>query len=99
MTCEELVDQVASDEDDAKCNLFERNLVTGVVEARGGAHPTSHVPGYGWDAAHIKRYCQAAAEEGGWGAYVEEFLSGDEAAYQDSVGGLEAITSLPRQVF
>lgn len=96
---EEVSERLDSDEADAKANLFERSLVTGVVEQRGGAHPTSHVPGYGWDAAHIKRYCQAAAEEGGWQAYVEEFLGATEADYQNAVGGLDAITSLPRQVF
>jgi len=103
LSCEELVDRIDSSEEDAKHNLFERSLVTGVVQIRGGAHPTSHVAvnggGYGWDAGHIKRYCEAANEEGGWQKYVDEFLGGDEAAYQQAVGGLEAITSLPRQVF
>lgn len=100
VSCEECVDQLASsDEADARCNPFERSLVSGVVLARGGAHPTSHVPGYGWDAAHLKRYCAAAEEEGGWAKYVDEFLKGDEAAYQQAVGGIDAITSLPRQVF
>jgi glutaconate CoA-transferase subunit A len=103
VSCEELVDRIDSDEQDAKCNPFERNLVKGVVLARGGAHPTSNVAiqggGYGWDATHIKRYCAAAEEEGGWVRYAEEFLNGDEAAYQQAVGGLDAIVKLPRQVF
>jgi glutaconate CoA-transferase, subunit A len=99
VSCEELVDQLASDEADAKCNPFERSLVKGVVVARGGAHPTSHVPGYGWDAAHLKRYCEAAEQEGGWATYAAEFLKGDEAAYQQAVGGLDHIIKLPRQVF
>lgn len=96
---EEVSERLNTDETDAKANLFERSLVSGVVEQRGGAHPTSHVPGYGWDAVHIKRYCQAAADEGGWQAYVDEFLGATEADYQNAVGGLDAITSLPRQVF
>ncbi len=103
VSCEEVVERIDSDEQDAKWNPFERNLVSGVVLARGGAHPTSHVAvqggGYGWDATHIKRYCAAAEEEGGWAKYAEEFLNGDEAAYQQAVGGLDAITKLPRQVF
>jgi len=102
VSCEALVDQIASDEVDARCNPFERSLVNGVVTARGGAHPTSHVatqgPGYGWDAAHIKRYCAAAEEEGGWAKYAAEFLGASEADYQKSVGGLDAILALPRQV-
>ncbi len=99
VTAEEVCEQLESDEADAKANLFERSLVSGVVEARGGAHPTSHVPGYGWDAAHIKRYCQSATEEDGWQTYVDEFLGASEADYQNAVGGLDAITSMPRQVF
>ena len=104
VSCETLVDEIASDENDAKYNLFERSLVNGVVEARGGAHPSSNVSlnddsGYGWDVPHLKRYCEAAAEEGGWQKYADEFLGADEADYQKAVGGLDAITSLPRQVF
>ena len=103
MSTEELVDQIASDEADAKCSLFERSLVTGVVEIKGGAHPTSNVSidgaGFGWDVPHLKRYCEAAAEEGGWDKYVEEFFGASEADYQNNVGGLDAIVSLPRQVF
>jgi glutaconate CoA-transferase subunit A len=105
VSCEELVDRIASDEADAQCNPFERSLVTGVVAARGGAHPTSNVAvvakggSYGWDAAHLKRYCAAADEDGGWAKYAEEFINGGEAAYQQAVGGLDAIVALPRQVF
>jgi glutaconate CoA-transferase subunit A len=77
--------------------------VTGVVHAPGGAHPTSNVDvrggGYGWDAAHLKRYCDAADADNGWAQYAETFLRGDEAAYQQAVGGLDAILKLPRQVF
>ncbi|MGB1580213.1 MAG: acyl CoA--acetate/3-ketoacid CoA transferase subunit alpha, partial [Nevskiales bacterium] len=103
LTTEELVDQIASDEADAQYNLFERSLVTGVVESKGGAHPTSnasvHGGGYGWDVPHIKRYCEAAVEDEGWNQYVAEFLTGDEAAYQTAVGGHDHIVNLPRQVF
>jgi len=99
VSCEELVDRIDSDEADARFNPYERSLVTAVVLTRGGAHPTSHVPGYGWDAAHLKRYCAAAEEDNGWANYCAEFLGEDEAAYQKAVGGLDAITSLPRQVF
>lgn len=103
VSCETLVDRLSGDERDAQHNPIERSFVNGVVHARGGAHPTSHVaiegPGYGWDAAHLKRYCAAAEEDGGWPRYAEEFLRGDEAAYQQAVGGLDRIVSLPRQVF
>ncbi len=106
VSCETLVDRLDSYEADARCNPFERSLVAGVVEARGGAHPSSNVAtggadgsGYGWDAAHLKRYCAAAEEDGGWQRYAEEFLGADETAYQQAVGGLDHIVSLPRQVF
>lgn len=103
VSCEELLERIDGDETDAKFNPFERNLVTGVVAARGGAHPTSNVStlggGYGWDAAHLKRYCEAAEQEDGWARYASEFLGSDEAAYQNAVGGLQHIVNLPRQVF
>nr|WP_211234493.1 CoA transferase subunit A [Solimonas soli] len=108
VSSEEVVERIASDETDARFNPFERNLVSGVVAARGGAHPTSNVStsnvstqcgGYGWDAAHLKRYCDSAEQDGGWAQYASEFLAGDEAAYQQAVGGVDAITQLPRQVF
>ncbi|QHS10170.1 CoA transferase subunit A [Sinimarinibacterium sp. NLF-5-8] len=107
VTCEELVDQIASDEVDAHFNLVERNRINGVACIPGGAHPTSnadiygkdHGINYGWDAAHIKHYCELAAQDNGWQLYVDEFLSGgDEAAYQAKVGGTDAIVNLPRQV-
>lgn len=102
VSCEELVDGLATDEADARFNPFERNLVNGVVVARGGAHPTSHVSiqggGYGWDAAHLKRYCDAAEQEDGWAKYVAEFLGTSEADYQKTVGGPDKILALPRQV-
>lgn len=106
VSCETLVDRIAGDEVDARFNLVERNLVQGVALTPGGAHPTSNIDirgnadiSYGWDAAHLKRYCAAAEEDGGWAAYSQAFLAGDEAAYQAAVGGREAILTLPRQVF
>ena len=100
VSCEELhdrLDKTASDT--ARLNYFERNLVTGVVHAPGGAHPSTSGDHYGWDMKHFKEYAGLAREENGWQQYVDKYLSGDEAAYQASVGGLEAIQSLPRPVF
>ena len=37
--------------------------------------------------------------EQGYPAWVDEFLGADEAAYQDSVGGLTAIQALPLPVY
>jgi glutaconate CoA-transferase subunit A len=100
VSCEELherLDLTASDT--AKANLFERFLVTGVVHAPGGAHPTSYPTRYGWDMEHLKKYTASAGEEGGWARYAQEFLSGDEATYQQRVGGMERISKLPLPVF
>lgn len=103
VSCESLVDRIDGDEADAQHNPFERNLVSGVVHARGGAHPTSNTAvtgdGYGWDVPHLKRYCAAADVADGWRAYADEFLGSDELAYQRAVGGAEHIAALPRQVF
>jgi glutaconate CoA-transferase subunit A len=98
VSCEEFVERLETDEADARHHPFERNLVTGVVHAPGGAHPTSHPPAYGWDAPHLWRYCASAQTEDGWERYAAEFLAGDEMAYQRAVGGLEKIRGLPRPV-
>ena len=41
-------------------NRFERSLVSGVVHAPCGAHPTSCAPNYGFDLEHLKAYSAAA---------------------------------------
>ncbi|SFF57257.1 glutaconate CoA-transferase subunit A [Fontimonas thermophila] len=105
VSCEQLVERIAGDEIDARFHLVERNRITGVVHAPGGAHPTSNVDvrsagcGYGWDGAHLARYCTLAEADDGFAQYARTFLHGDEAAYQAAVGGLDAIRALPRQVF
>jgi len=73
---------------------WERNCVNSVVHQPGGAHPSSSDPLYGFDVAHFKSYGQHIAD-GGYAAWAEAFLGADESAYQQSVGGLDAIQSLP----
>lgn len=101
VSCEQLEDRLdKSHSETAKLNYFERFLVTGVVHAPAGAHPTLCGPDYGWDMQHLKHYASLAGEENGWETYSKEFLSGnDEAAYQSAVGGAAQITSLPLPVF
>ena len=41
----------------------------------------------------------SAAEEGGWLRYRQQFLGGDEAAYQAAVGGAARIGRLPLPIF
>jgi glutaconate CoA-transferase subunit A len=84
---------------EARHNTFERYLVKGVVHAPCGAHPTTCAPEYGWDMGHFKRYVASAADEGGWAAYVEEFVAPGEQVYQERNGGVERMSALPLPVF
>lgn len=100
VSCEYLFDRLdESCSEAAKSNYFERFLVTGVVHAAGGAHPTSCGPQYGWDTDHLKTYVASAGEEGGWARYMDEFVRGDESEYLAKVGGAERIAKLPLPVF
>lgn len=82
-----------ADPDVARRVYWERNCVQSVVHQPGGAHPSSNDPLYGFDVAHFKAYAQHISE-GGYDAWAEQFLGADEAAYQQAVGGLDAIQSL-----
>jgi glutaconate CoA-transferase subunit A len=99
VSTERLQDRLSLSRDDARFNFFERYLVTGVVHAPGGAHPTYLDPDYGWDLDHLKRYNASATDEGGWAGYRGEFIDGDEAAYQARIGGAERLAKLRRPVF
>lgn len=100
VTAEEVVASIASENpEDMKANLFEPYLVTGVVEAPLGAHPTTSHHAYGWDAAHLREYAASAAGDGGWQAYFDTYIAGDEAAYIASVGGAEHVRGLPVPTF
>lgn len=99
VSAERVEERLSLGADQARFNTFERYLVQGVVHAPCGAHPTTCAPDYGWDMAHFKRYVTSAAEEGGWAAYMEEFVTGGEASYQARNGGVERMGTLPLPVF
>ena len=99
VSAETLVDRLSLDEHSARFNRFERYLVSGVVHAPLGAHPTYNGPDYGWDIEHLKRYNASANEAVGWQAYVDEFVAIGEDAYLTKVGGAERIRQLRRPVF
>lgn len=100
VSCEELTERLdLTHEKGVRCNFFERSLVTGVVHAPYGAHPTSCAPRYGWDMDHFKRYAAGAGEEQGWQKYAGEFLTDGEGAYLGKVGGAERVSKLPLPVF
>ncbi|MCK0508056.1 CoA transferase subunit A [Aromatoleum anaerobium] len=99
VSAERVEERLELDAATARYNTFERYLVTGVVHAPFGAHPTSCPSDYGWDMSHFKRYAASATDEGGWQAYVDEFVAPGEAAYQEKNGGAERLAKLPLPVF
>ena len=99
VSTEVLHERLTLDAATARQNAFERYLVSGVVLAAGGAHPTYFGPDYGWDMDHFKAYVASAAEEHGWVGYVGEFIRGGEAAYQTKIGGAARLSQLKQPVF
>ncbi len=63
---------------------INRSMVDGVVEAPGGAHPTSCEPDYPADQGALKQYATAASGDD-WTEYRARFIDVDEAAYQREV--------------
>lgn len=99
VSTEVLHERLSVDADTARQNPFERYLVSGVVKAPGGAHPTYFGPNYGWDMDHFKRYAASAGEEQGWETYMSEFVRGGETAYLAKIGGAERLAALKQPVF
>ena len=99
VSCEQIEERLELTADSARFNTFERYLVTGVVHAPLGAHPTSCPSDYGWDLTHLKHYVASASEEGGWARYVETYVTAGEQAYQAQNGGAARMAALPLPVF
>jgi glutaconate CoA-transferase subunit A len=83
----------------ARFGAFERSMVTGVVEAPLGAHPTACGPAYGWDMQHLKDYSASASEENGWPRYMDTYVHCSEAQYRERNGGAERMANLPLPTF
>lgn len=100
VSCEEIVESEAFyDAEESRYVLWERSQTTGVIEVAGGAHPTSCAPLYGFDTAHFKEYA-SSAREGGFEGYFSKYIqNSDEQAYQEKVGGLDAIRQLSLPVY
>lgn len=81
VTCEELVttEHIAAAPATTHIPGF---LVDAVIEAPFGAHPTTHVPRYGFDAWEIMEYAEVNAS-GGIAGYVEQLRSESEDAYRE----------------
>ncbi len=73
--------------------LVNRAMVHGLIEVPGGAHFTSCVPDYGRDEAFQARYAAVAADPEEWQRFREDYLSGDEASYQQAVRRLAESTA------
>lgn len=99
VSADEVVERLDLDGATAQDNRYERCFVTGVIETRFGAHPTTNPPHHGWDFKAMKAYAAAAGEDGGWAAYRATVIGGDEAGYIERAGGAEAIAALPLPVF
>ena len=65
--------------------LVNRMMVDQVVEAPNGAHFTTAAPDYGRDEKFQRHYAKSAAEDDTWREFVETYLSGSEADYQEAV--------------
>jgi glutaconate CoA-transferase subunit A len=81
LSCERVTDDLG----DLTRRRIARWMVAGVIEAPGGAHFTSCVPDYDRDEAFQKEYVTAAKDPTSWAGFVQRFLSGDEASYQQAV--------------
>ena len=65
--------------------LINRMMVTGVVEAPGGAHFTECPPDYGRDEKFQREYAATAKDEEAWKAFRAKYLDVSEAEYQKAV--------------
>jgi glutaconate CoA-transferase subunit A len=83
VTCEELVgtDEIAAA---AAATHIPGFLVDAVIEAPFGAHPTTHVPRYGFDAWAVMEYADVCAEGAG-DAYVQQLRAETEDGYRARV--------------
>jgi glutaconate CoA-transferase subunit A len=82
----------------ARFNPFERSVVTGVIHAPFGAHPTGATPDYGIDMDHLKTYAAATTPEA-WADYRTRFIEVEPAAYLDAVGGGARVSAIPAPIY
>jgi glutaconate CoA-transferase subunit A len=64
---------------------INRMMVSGVVEAPGGAHFTECPPDYPRDEAFQREYAKTAKDKDAWSAFRSKYLDSSEAAYQKAV--------------
>ena len=100
VSCERIVPTDTLIESGAIQTIYmDRSMVDGVIELPCGGHPTSNVPDYGIDLAHLRGYGAAKGEEG-WAEYRREFVDlPDHEKYVEAVGGAAQIRSIAAPVF
>lgn len=100
VSCDELVPtEFFHQGDEARYVFWERSQTSAIVHIPGGAHPTSCNPLYGFDVPHFNEY-NASAKEGGFTAYFDKYIANKtENEYQEAVGGLEKIKTIPLPVY
>jgi len=83
VTCEEIVDgeAIRRQPDSTKIPSF---LVDSVIEAPYGAHPTTHIPRYGFDGWAVMEYVEAYAADQA-AAYLARLAGETEAEYRERV--------------
>ncbi len=84
VTVEELVDELTWN---PRRMYIPGNLITAVVYAPGGAHPTSCRGFYPVDSQHIQEYLSCSADTKKWQAYLEKYIYDvqDQHAYCELV--------------
>ena len=98
VSCERVLESSEITKTLARSVFWERSATHAVVPIQGGAHPSSHDPLYGFDVSHIKSYV-GCAKDGGFESYLENYVLGSETEYQNKVGGIDHIRSLPLPVY
>ena len=86
MSCEKIVptEQLASG-GPLQSLLINRMMVSGVVEAPGGAHFTECPPDYGRDETFQREYAATAKDDQAWEVFRRKYLDASEADYQKAV--------------
>ena len=98
VSSEKIITTDEIDPDKSIYNQFERSLVTNVVEAEYGAHPTSSSPNYGYDKDHLQQYSETLDDQS-WEQYFIDYINLNHEDYIEAVGGEKLISSLENPVF
>ncbi len=86
LSCERVVPTSALlDEGTFHTLRINRSMVDGVIESPNGAHFTSCEPDYDRDESFQTEYATAARDPEQWQTFVDRYLSGSEADYQEAV--------------